>query len=61
MYERKDYANVVGISPVKKSDEDDTVLLTLQVAGGRFVRLAISSDIGRHLGTQLLLLAGPSP
>ena len=51
------YKDVVTISSPKKSREGETVLLKFHTASGEVLRLKMSADISRHLGTQLLLLS----
>jgi len=60
MDDGKLFAKVVAIHPPRKDPRDGCVLLTLQVKDGEFARLALSDDIARNVGAQLLLVAGRS-
>lgn len=52
--------DVVTIFPPEKSPEGKTVPLRFQTRSGETIRLRVSADIARRLGTQLLLLSSAS-
>jgi hypothetical protein len=54
------YQDIVTNYPPEKSPEGDAVILQFQTRSGEVIRLRLSADIERHLGTQLLLLAASS-
>ena len=52
-------AKVIAIHPLRK--DGDVVLMTFQVKGDQFAKLALSSNAAMLLGIQLLLVAGQGP